>query len=331
MNPERIPHAAWSDVAAAGGLGLRIEDVRAPRAKQPPGIVRIGVHRSGPLPEPEALTHFDLLLSADQHAPRPWVGLSPVALDAALQTLHTRTQVNPVATTAVAQVLRIGALLPFEDALLLESFAYSTLLAGAEFAAWRTREPRRPATSSAAQVGYERTDSGLRITLRRTAARNAVNANMRDALCEALEAAALDPDSLPVRVEGEGPDFCAGGDLAEFGSAADPAIAHAIRTLRSPARMIHAIRERVTVRVHGAVVGAGMEMAAAAGAVIAAPCARFWLPELSMGLIPGAGGCASIPHRIGRRRTLYLALTGAALDANTALAWGLVDKIGGVL
>jgi enoyl-CoA hydratase/carnithine racemase len=50
------------------------------------------------------------------------------------------------------------------------------------------------------------------------------------------------------------------------------------------------------------------------------------LPEVGMGLIPGAGGTVSIPRRIGRHRTAWLALTGNTIDAGTALAWGLADS-----
>jgi enoyl-CoA hydratase/carnithine racemase len=55
--------------------------------------------------------------------------------------------------------------------------------------------------------------------------------------------------------------------------------------------------------------------------------AWFRLPEIGMGLVPGAGGTVSITRRIGRWRTAYLALSGARLDADTALKWGLVDAI----
>jgi enoyl-CoA hydratase/carnithine racemase len=55
--------------------------------------------------------------------------------------------------------------------------------------------------------------------------------------------------------------------------------------------------------------------------------AWFELPEVGMGLVPGAGGTVSLPRRIGRQRTAWLALSGARLDADTALAWGLVDEI----
>jgi enoyl-CoA hydratase/carnithine racemase len=56
------------------------------------------------------------------------------------------------------------------------------------------------------------------------------------------------------------------------------------------------------------------------------PDACFSLPELAMGLVPGAGGTVSLPRRIGRHRTAWLALTGATIDAATALDWGLADE-----
>jgi enoyl-CoA hydratase/carnithine racemase len=83
----------------------------------------------------------------------------------------------------------------------------------------------------------------------------------------------------------------------------------------------------VTVELHGACVGAGVEIPALAGRVFATPDTRVRLPEVAMGLIPGAGGTASLPRRIGRHRTAWLGLVGAWLDATTALAWGLVDEI----
>jgi enoyl-CoA hydratase/carnithine racemase len=74
-------------------------------------------------------------------------------------------------------------------------------------------------------------------------------------------------------------------------------------------------------------VGSGVELAAFAGRVVAHPDTTFSLPELSMGLLPGAGGTVSLPGRIGRHRTAWLMLTGHRIDARTAQAWGLVDEI----
>ena len=79
--------------------------------------------------------------------------------------------------------------------------------------------------------------------------------------------------------------------------------------------------------VHGACVGAGIELPAFAGRVVASRDAWFALPEVAMGLVPGAGGTVSLPRRIGAQRTAWLALTGRRIDAETALAWGLVDEL----
>ena len=68
-------------------------------------------------------------------------------------------------------------------------------------------------------------------------------------------------------------------------------------------------------------------MISGTGTVLAAPDTRIRLPEVAMGLVPGAGGTVSIPRRIGRHRTAWLALTGAEIGADQALAWGLVDRI----
>jgi enoyl-CoA hydratase/carnithine racemase len=78
--------------------------------------------------------------------------------------------------------------------------------------------------------------------------------------------------------------------------------------------------------LHGACAGSGIELPAFAGSVAARPGTRIWLPELAMGLIPGAGGTVSLPRRIGRGRTAWMALSGRPVDVPTALEWGLVDR-----
>ena len=88
-----------------------------------------------------------------------------------------------------------------------------------------------------------------------------------------------------------------------------------------------AVDHKVVAFVHGACVGSGIELPAFAARVVAAPDTRIWLPELSLGLVPGAGGTVSLPARIGRHRTALLALTGTPIDAPTARSWGLVDEL----
>jgi enoyl-CoA hydratase/carnithine racemase len=70
-----------------------------------------------------------------------------------------------------------------------------------------------------------------------------------------------------------------------------------------------------------------LEMAAYCGWVQAHPDTVLGLPELSLGLLPGAGGTVSVTRRIGRWRTAYLVLSGRTIDAQTALRWSLVDDV----
>ncbi|GAA3231493.1 hypothetical protein GCM10017691_25430 [Pseudonocardia petroleophila] len=137
----------------------------------------------------------------------------------------------------------------------------------------------------------------------------------------------MDETVTRIVLDGAGPAFCAGGDLDEFGTTPDPVTAHLVRTRGGPARPLHLLAARTEAWVHGACVGAGIELPAFAGRIVARPDATFRLPEVGMGLIPGAGGTVSIPRRIGRWRTLHLALRGTTVDAQTALRLGLVDEV----
>jgi enoyl-CoA hydratase/carnithine racemase len=315
-----------ADLIALGGAGALVTELPAQPAPAGPGEVRIGVHRQGAVPA-EGLEGFDILLSGDAEAPAPWIACG-TRLDEILARLEAAIARQPAAAAVAAQVVRMSLALGFDQALALESLAYSMLLASGGFRAWRdANPPRRRAEPSRPRVRLAAEGAGLAIRLDRPAARNAFDAAMRDELAEALAFALEHPDRPPVILSGEGPAFSAGGDLDEFGTAKDPGEAHLIRTLRSPARLAHALGDRLTARLHGACVGAGIEVPAAAARVVAREGSFFRLPEVSMGLIPGAGGTASIPRRIGRQRACFMAISGADVDLSTALAWGLVDEI----
>ncbi|TCK22017.1 enoyl-CoA hydratase/isomerase family protein [Pseudonocardia endophytica] len=234
----------------------------------------------------------------------------------------------PRAATILAGLLRWSGDLPVEAALDAESFAYSTLLGGPEFARWLESRGPRPAPPEAPDpVLVVRDDGVLRVTLHRPERRNAYGRQVRDALVDALDVAVSDPSVEHVVLDGAGPGFCSGGDLDEFGTTPDPVTAHLVRTRAGAARRLDVLAGRTTVHLHGACVGAGIELAAFAGHVVADPGTTVRLPEVGMGLIPGAGGTVSLPRRIGRWRALYLALSGFAVDARTALGWGLVDEL----
>jgi len=273
----------------------------------------------------EAGEEFDVLLTGAAEPPRPWVGCDdPYAVARRLADI---VKERPAASVALVQVLRMGARLPAPDRLVLESLAYSTLQSGAAFRAWLASAPPRTPRPAAEPVRLRRDGDRLAVTLDRPWVRNAFDAGTRDALCEALHVAVADPSITGVDLYGNGPAFCSGGDLAEFGTSRDPAQAHLLRVRRSPAALLQQCGSRVTAHLHGACVGAGIELAAFASRVLAAPDTEIRLPEIGMGLIPGAGGTASLPVRIGRERTAYLALSGITLTAEEALGWGLVDEI----
>jgi len=270
---------------------------------------------------------YDVLLTGVPDPPGPWVCCADP--HATAQELGHVVENRPAAAVALVQVLRMGAGLSVPDRLVLESLAYSTLQGGADFRSWLATAPRRTPRPSETPVRLGRDGSRLSITFDRPWVRNAFDAATRDALCEALQVALADPSITRVDLYGNGPAFCSGGDLAEFGTSRDPARAHLVRVHRSPAALLHGCAPRVTAHLHGACVGAGIELAAFAGRVVAAPDTVIRLPETGMGLIPGAGGTASIPVRVGRERTAYLALSGAELSVAEALRWGLVDEIAG--
>ncbi|BBX19232.1 enoyl-CoA hydratase [Mycolicibacterium duvalii] len=254
------------------------------------------------------------------------------SVDAAVTDIAARVAHWPQSAAVCDDVLR--ALAPSAPAfagIITESLAYSTLQSGAEFARWLADRGPAQVPAAVEPVLAQRTDDRLRITFNRPQRHNAFSTDARAALLDALEVARVDPSVREVVLDGNGPSFCSGGDLAEFGSFADPASAHLARTRHSPALVLAEITARLgracRAEIHGQVQGSGLEMAAFCGWVTCHPDAVLGLPELALGLIPGAGGTVSITRRIGRWRTAYLVLSGQSIDAGTALRWGLVDAI----
>ncbi|MGW0947658.1 enoyl-CoA hydratase/isomerase family protein [Streptomyces sp. NPDC002623] len=302
---------------------LLVDLDRTAEPEPPPSADRVLV---GAAAEPRPVSgQFDVLLTGVPDPPRPWVGCTDPY--AAARDLRETVARQPAAAVALVQVLRMGAALGPAERLVVESLAYSALQGGSGFRAWLADARPRVPRPVAEPVLLCRDGELLTVTLNRPRVRNAFDAATRDALYEALEVAVADPSIARVDLRGAGPVFCSGGDLAEFGMSRDPAEAHRVRVARSPAALLQRCAAKVTARLHGACVGAGIELAAFAGRVSATPDTTLRLPEIGMGLIPGAGGTASLPPRIGRERTAWLALSGLPLTAWEAVGWGLVDEV----
>src|ERR1700683_1209351 len=215
-----------SDASAAASL-------RGLDSSALPAVVVVVAADASCLPPPAASV-ADIVLTEDKAAPAPFAA-PPGGIQAGLDAIPASLAASPVAATTLALLLRSSAGLGVMAGLIAESAAYSALQDGAEFHRWRTAHPAREPEPGTQRVTVTKSADQLQITLARPARRNAVDRLMRDALVEALQVALADP-GVAVRLAGAGPDFCAGGDLNEFGSRSDPATAHLIRLTRSPAR-----------------------------------------------------------------------------------------------
>lgn len=296
----------------------------------PPGVV-IAVGESS---TPEAEFWLDtatFALTDAEHEDRRFVSVESVSDTVA--ELTDRCRRWPNASAVCDDVLRsVDVTGPALSAVVTESLAYSTLQSGPEFARWLAERGPAQVPDIAEPVLAERDGGTLRIAFNRPQRHNAFSTDARALLLEALTVALLDDTVTEVVLGGNGPSFCSGGDLGEFGTFTDPASAHLARTRHSPALALDELARRLgracRAQIHGRVLGSGLEMAAFCGRVSCHPDAVLGLPELALGLIPGAGGTLSVTRRIGRWRTAYLVLSGRLVDAVTALRWGLVDEIG---
>lgn len=271
--------------------------------------------------------------------PFPLIGLGsahhPLAgsLDAIMEPpfsaemLVRNVEQAPKAAAITMQLLRSTEGLPLDRALTIESFCYGLLQGGDEYEAWLSRRMPAAEPLPAGRVLIEREGDTLVVTIDRPAALNAIDTAIRDQLYQAFALASLDLEIRTVRLRSIGAAFSVGGDLEEFGTTRDPASAHLIRSRTLPALLLARCADRLEAHIQGACVGSGLEMAAFARRLTASRLAWFQLPELAMGLLPGAGGCISVPRRIGRQRAALMMLSGKRINAATALDWGLIDAI----
>ncbi|WP_175188363.1 enoyl-CoA hydratase/isomerase family protein, partial [Achromobacter denitrificans] len=153
---------------------------------------------------------------------------------------------------------------------------------------------------------------------------NALSAAVRADLAAAIRDAQADPQVRAIVLTGAGKNFIAGADIREFGKPPQPPI------LPDLCNQIEASAKPVVAVLHGAALGGGLEVALAAHYRIALPGARLGLPEVTLGLLPGAGGTQRAPRLMGAQAALDLMLAGKHLSAEAARDAGLVDALAGV-
>ncbi|HUD28267.1 MAG TPA: enoyl-CoA hydratase/isomerase family protein [Novosphingobium sp.] len=243
------------------------------------------------------------------------------------QVIAKAASAQPLAAATLVQLLRLLPSLAPEDALAAESLAYAALQGSSAHRDWIANRPQAPTRFDPGAVILKREGDEVVATLDRAEAGNAIDRPMRDALHEAFALVNMDTSIARITLRASGKAFSLGADLAEFGTTTDPATAHMIRCLTLPAHEAVRCGDRFAVEIDGACVGAGLELAAFAGHVTATRRSWFQLPELRMGILPGAGGCVSLSRRIGRQRTALMVLSGRRVGAREALDWGLVDAL----
>lgn len=174
-------------------------------------------------------------------------------------------------------------------------------------------------------VKYDVADGVAHVTLSRPDSLNAVNKDLTRGVEEAFALIAADDDVRAVLLSGEGRSFCAGADLKDPDThSADDILANlrpggldAVSTCPKP----------IVTAVQGYAIGAGVELVCASDVVIAAEDAVFFLPQVALGIVPGAGGLTRMVRRVGEAWTSRMALLGERVPAETALRIGLVTEV----
>jgi 3-hydroxyacyl-CoA dehydrogenase len=150
---------------------------------------------------------------------------------------------------------------------------------------------------------------------------NALSAAVRDGLAGGMEAASADPGAKSIVIICEGRTFIAGADITEFGGAQKGASLFAVQDA------IEGSAKPVIAAIHGTALGGGLEVALACHYRVAVPSARCGLPEVALGLLPGAGGTQRLPRIVGVEKALEMVTSGQHVPAAQCLAMGLVDEI----
>jgi len=168
------------------------------------------------------------------------------------------------------------------------------------------------------------------ITLNRPDRLNAWNTTMRAEMCDAVDAAATDPDLRVLVIAGAGRAFSAGEDVGDM----DALASMGTRGFRTVARRIHdvfdvieAMELPVIAAIDGVAAGGGFELALSCDFRVLGEQARLVMPEGRVGLIPGSGGCSRMVRFVGIGRAKELVMLGGSIDAPTAHSLGLATRL----
>jgi 3-hydroxyacyl-CoA dehydrogenase len=176
--------------------------------------------------------------------------------------------------------------------------------------------------ASTSSVRFERRDNGIAVVTIDRPPVNALGETARRELLRAIEACRQDPAVRAVVLTGAGRGFFAGADIREFGQPRQPP------TLRDIIETLENLDRPVVAALHGTVLGGGLELALGCHYRTALPGTTFGLPEIRLGLIPGAGGTQRLPRLVSVPVAGAMILSGEPADTARARAIGLIDDIG---
>ncbi len=181
--------------------------------------------------------------------------------------------------------------------------------------------------NAGAQVEIERDGALARIVLNRPERRNALSQALMVEMLAALDSVAADETTRVVVVEGRGPVFSAGHDLAEMTANRHESFYEQLfSTCVRLMTRVHELPQPVIAKVHGVATAAGCQLVAACDLAVAADTARFATPGVNIGLFCSTP-MVPVARTIGRKRALEMLFTGEMIDAATALDWGLVNRV----
>ncbi|MGV7030187.1 3-hydroxyacyl-CoA dehydrogenase NAD-binding domain-containing protein [Methylobacterium symbioticum] len=150
---------------------------------------------------------------------------------------------------------------------------------------------------------------------------NALGASLRESLARRIAEAGSDPEVSAIVLTGAGKLFCGGADITEFGR---PPQGIDLNGLNAA---VEGSAKPVIAAIHGQALGGGTELALACHHRVATPSARIGLPEVKLGIVPGAGGTQRLPRVVGPRKALEIITSGNPVGARAALETGLVDAL----